>query len=218
MSARTLFVGCAFAAVGVVIGLVSGQDRPATPPTPAGSPDAAAMAEMMKKMEAVMKPGPKHEMLQKFVGDWKTTTKLFMGTNAPMSETTGTSKISSILGGRFLLEEFHGQMLMPGPEGEMVSHPFDGIGISGYDNYRNVFVGCWVDSFNTHILSMTGVASPNGKVITSYGEMDEPVLNMTGRTVKYVTRIVDDNHRVFEIYDLAAGDDYKVIEIHYERR
>ena len=38
-----------------------------------------------------------------------------------------------------------------------------------------------------------------------------------GRTVKYVTRIINDDKYVFEIIDLHASDDYKVIEITYTR-
>ena len=43
--------------------------------------------------------------------------------------------------------------------------------------------------------------------------MDEPGIKVTGRTAKYVARIIDQNKYVFEIIDLHAGDDYKVIEI-----
>ncbi len=48
--------------------------------------------------------------------------------------------------------------------------------------------------------------------------MDEPMLGVVGRLVKYVTRIIDDDTHVFEIFDLHADDDYKVIEVTYERK
>ena len=59
---------------------------------------------------------------------------------------------------------------------------------------------------------------PKTGVFTFYGEMDEPMLKVTGRTIKYVTRIVDANNYVFTIIDLHAGDDYKVVEITYARQ
>ena len=55
-------------------------------------------------------------------------------------------------------------------------------------------------------------------LFTLYGEMDEVMLGVVGRTVKYVTRIVDADKHVFEIIDLHAGDGYKVVEITYTRK
>ena len=68
--------------------------------------------------------------------------------------------------------------------------------------------------FNT----MKGGVDPTGTVFTLYGEMDEVMLGVVGRTVKYVTRIVDKDKHVFEIIDLHAGDGYKVVEITYTRK
>ena len=51
-----------------------------------------------------------------------------------------------------------------------------------------------------------------------YGGMDELSMKVTGRTVKYVTRVIDENTYVFDIIDLHAGDDYKVVEVTYTRQ
>jgi hypothetical protein len=59
---------------------------------------------------------------------------------------------------------------------------------------------------------------PSGKLFVGYGEMDEPMLDVQDRMVKYVTRIINNDKHVFEIYDLHAGADYKVMEITYERK
>ena len=71
-----------------------------------------------------------------------------------------------------------------------------------------MYVSTWVDTMNTTILAMRGNANPSGRVIT----MDEPMLGVIGRMLKYVSRFVDENTFRFEIYDLHAGDDYKVLE------
>ena len=91
------------------------------------------------------------------------------------------------------------------------------MGLTGYDNYRNMYTGSWFSNMSTNMLTMTGTRHPQTGVFTYYGEMDEPGIKVTGRTVKYVTRIIDRNTHVFEIIDLHAGDDYKVIEITYTR-
>jgi hypothetical protein len=93
-----------------------------------------------------------------------------------------------------------------------------GMGLFGYDNTRNMYVGCWANDLSTQLLTFKGGASPDGKTITMYGELDEPGLGVYGRLVKYVTRVIDDDNEVFAIYDLHAGEDYKVIEIAYKRR
>ena len=95
--------------------------------------------------------------------------------------------------------------------------PFTGYSVSGYDNARKIYVGTWIDSMSTWILNSKGTVDQSGKVFTAYGEMDEPALGVYGRLVKYVTRIESEDKRVFEVYDLHAGDDYLVFDITYER-
>lgn len=64
---------------------------------------------------------------------------------------------------------------------------------------------------------MTGTRDPSGKRWTFYGEMDEPMLDVQDRMVKYVVEIVDADHHVFSVYDLHAGDGYRVVEVAYTR-
>lgn len=188
------------------------------------APDAEAMKAMMEGMKKWMdsiKPGQQHKNLEHFVGEWDTTTMMWMGgPGTPPAETKGSSDVKWIMGKRFILEEMKGETLMPDPKNpmEMKKIPYEGMGVTGYDNARNVFQSIWLHNVGTNILTMTGSADPSGKVMRSYGEMDEPMLGVVGRTVKYVTKIVDDDKHVFEIFDLHAGDDYKVLEIVYTRK
>lgn len=59
---------------------------------------------------------------------------------------------------------------------------------------------------------------PVSDVFTYYGYMDEPTMGVYARTVKTVTRIIDADTYVFEMYDPHAGEDYKVMEITYKRK
>ncbi len=181
-------------------------------------PSAEEMQEMMKNWMAVASPGPHHRKLQPFVGSWKLTMKSWWG--GPGGEpvvTQGTSTTRWVLESRFLMDEVKSEVAMPGPDGAMKKMPFEGIGLSGYDNYRKQYVGMWADSMGTHMLTYTGTASPDGKVFTYYGQMDEPMLGVTGRMVRYVTRVISDDKHVFEMYDLHAGENHKAMEIVYER-
>ena len=44
------------------------------------------------------------------------------------------------------------------------------------------------------------------------------MLDVSDRMVKYVTRIINENKHVFEIYDLHAGENYKALEVVYTRK
>lgn len=204
-------------AVGASSVMVAAQDG-----QPGGMkmPSAEEFKAMMDKWQKASSPGEPHKKLAEFAGEWDLVFKVYMGgPGSPPSETKGTSKVTSVLGGRFIQEVVKGEMNMPdGMSGAMKTIPFEGIGMTGYDNFRNQYVGHWTDNLNTFMLRMSGTADPAGKVITMYGEMDEAMLDMVGRMVKYVTRIVDKDKHIFEIYDLAAGDNYKVLEVTYTRK
>jgi hypothetical protein len=135
----------------------------------------------------------------------------------PPTVSEGKSKVKWIMDGRFQQEETTGQLMMPGPTGEMTKMKISGLGLMGYDNYRHMFTGSWIDNLNTRLLTMTGMVDPAGTTFTWYGEMDEPMMGFHGRMVKYRTKVIDDDHHVFTIYDLHAGDDYKAAEIEYTR-
>lgn len=167
-------------------------------------------AEMMKKWQAVATPGKHHEIFKKFDGEWNTSTKVWMGGpgTKPM-ETKGTATYKTIMGGRFLKSD---------TEGSFMGKAMNGLGITGYDNFKKLYTMFWIDSQGTAMYFAQGTRKPGSNVIHLFGTMDEPTLDMVGRTVRYSLNIVDDNKHVFEIYDLASGLDYKVLEITYTRK
>jgi len=205
----------ALAACVALTGQVMSQEgkKPEMPP---GMPD---MQEMMKAWAAVKDPGAGHKKLEPLVGTWETTSRMYMGgPGTPPTETHGSATVKWILGGRFIQEDFKGQIIMPDPSGQMKPGSFEGMGLTGHDNFRNVYNGTWVDSMGTCMLSFSGTSDPQGKDFNFYGQMDEPGMKMAGRTIRYHTRIIDNDKHVFEMYDLAAGPDYKVFEITYTRK
>lgn len=182
----------------------------------AGGPSMEEMQKAMEEWMASMKPGDNHKRLNQFVGEWNAEFKMYMqGPGSDPIVTKGTSTIKWVLGGRYLQEEYKGEMLNPMTGQKM---PYEGIGMQGYNNTRNIYEGTWASSMDTSIYTMKGTWPPNSNVINMYGEMDEPMMKMYGRTVNYRTTVVDKDTRKFEIFDLAAGPDFKVIEIMYTRK
>ncbi len=210
MNARKSLI--AVIAVGACVAgarLALSQDT--TVKTPEGMPDMspedmAAMQEYMK----LTQPGEPHKLLKSYVGTWDTVTKIWMG--GPGSEpmtSTGSSVFTSVLGSRWIKEEHTGTMM---------GMPYEGVGMMGYDNYKNLYVSTWFSNMGTEMLQMSGARNPKTGVVTMYGTMDEPQIGVHGRTVKYVMTPQDADHYTFSIIDLHAGDDYKVIELSYSRR
>lgn len=183
---------------------------------PGMTPEIMKWIEQNKKNHANPRtPGPAHKELQRFVGNWDVTVKTWMGgPGSPVSESKGTAKIESILNGLFIREHMQFKLSM-GPGMEM---DFEGWGTAGYDNYKNMYVGTWCDNMGTQIFQYSGKKNPETGKYTYYGQMDEPMLAVAGRTVKMTTTVKDDDSHVFEWVDLHAGDDYKVMEITYKRK
>jgi hypothetical protein len=172
--------------------------------------EAPDMAEMMKKMEEMAAPGPEHKTLASLSGQWETEAQCFMaGPDAPPTVTKGTCKAKMILGGRFLQEEF---------EGDMMGKKFHGIGLTGYDKLNKKFINTWIDDMGTGVLVSQGTCDASGKVLTLSGKMDDPMTGQKDKEVRLVTRILSPDKHTFEMHDVALGEKSKVMEITYVRK
>jgi hypothetical protein len=180
--------------------------------------DPAKMQEAMANYMKSIKPSDKHKHLEQFVGDWETTTKMYMMPGAPPTTTKGASHCELIHGGRFLKSEGTGMFKMPGPDGKMIEKPTTNLGLSGYDNNRKLYTMVWTDSMSTALMSASGSLSQDGKTMTMFGEMDEPMTGEVGKTVRYVTRFIDADHHTFEVSEVLYGEPFKVVEIEYVRK
>jgi hypothetical protein len=167
--------------------------------------DPQAMMEVWKKLG---QPGEPHKQLASLAGSWTTQTKEWMESGKPPSESTGSVEMKMLLDGRFLQQEFSGNMM---------GEPFSGIGITGYDNLRKRYISNWIDTMGTGIFSMEGTASADGKTITLKGQHAEPGGGQM--THRAVWKIVDSNTQTFDMYGThKGGKEMKVMEILYTRK
>src|SRR5437773_5272776 len=150
---------------------------------------------MMEKMAKAATPGPQHEAMKKWAGDWECTVKYQMDPSQPWQEAKSTATITTLLDGRYVQEVSNG---------EMMGMPFTGIGLYGYDNVIGKYVSTWIDNMGTGIMKSEGTADTSGKVITWNGSMSDPI---TGKPAKerMVTTMVDDDHHTFEMYAVPPG-------------
>jgi hypothetical protein len=221
MKAKLALALLAALGIAVVTPLAISQ-TPASPqpsPAAAGEDSPPDMAAMMEAWMKTMRPGRGHQRLEPFVGKWDTVTKTWWGgPGSQAMENKGEQENTMVLGGRYLQSVYKGTTILPDDKGGMQSVPYEGMGLIGYDNYRKMYVGNWAHTMGTDMLIMRGAFDPAGKVLTFYGEMDEPMLGIVGRMVKYAFRVLDEDRYVFEVYDLHAGPEYKVSEITYTRK
>ena len=112
--------------------------------------DPQAAMELYKKLAT---PGEPHKLLASLAGNWTTKTKEWMEPGKPPMESTGSAEMKMLLDGRFLQQEYSGQMM---------GQPFSGLEIIGYDNLRKRYVTTWMSTMGTGTFIMEGTASDDG--------------------------------------------------------
>ncbi|HTI69256.1 MAG TPA: DUF1579 domain-containing protein [Candidatus Limnocylindria bacterium] len=181
------------------------SDHPKTGDKAGSGKPAIDKAELMKKVEAAGTPGPAHQALNAFVGEWKAEVKCWMEPDGPPNVSQGTSKTKWILNGRFLEEDFHG---------EMMGKPFTGRCLLGFDNSKQTFNSIWVDDIHTSLFTSEGKGEKANTVITLEGKSVCPATGQKDVPVKQIFRVLNPDKHVLEMFN----GDMKSMEITYTRK
>ena len=122
----------------------------------------------------------------------------------------GMQTCEVINGGRVINEISHS---------EMMGMPFEGHGMTGYDNFRKKYWSTWTDNMATSMMYMEGTSDDDGKTITYNTTMDDPMIGEKDQPVKFVYRWVDDDKHILESWhDVGTPKEYKMMEITYTRK
>ncbi len=163
--------------------------------------------EMMARWAEMSTPTENHKALNGMIGTWSAATKWWAAPGTEPMVSTGSCTNSWVLGGRWVMTAFNG---------DMMGQPFEGIGYMGYDNYKKKYVSTWIDSMSTMVLFAEGTMTDG--VCTLTAEFDD---FMTGKksSMREVFRVIDDDHHVMEMYGPAPdGTEFKTMEITYTRK
>ena len=106
------------------------------------------------------RPAPQHQELAKRVGTWDAVVESYMEPGAPPQTSPGSETNTMDSSGLWLLTEFKGQFM---------DQPFEGHGITGFDPAKKKYVGVWVDSYGTRMMTTEGTGDASGR-ITMFGE------------------------------------------------
>jgi hypothetical protein len=191
----------AIALLVVCTSLFAQDQKQQKPPSPE---EQAMYAAWMKYMT----PSEGHKLLDGMTGTWDTKVTSWMMPGQPPMESAGVSETNWILGGRYIQEK---------ATGTFMGQPFNGVGITGYDNAKKQYVGTWVDNMGTGIMTQTG-STTDGKVWTFKGSSTDP---MTGKDMPSEMKITvaDKDHHKAEMWGPAPdGKMFKMMEIAYTRK
>lgn len=164
--------------------------------------------EMMEAWQRARTPGPQHEMMRRMTGDFDLTVTMYMepGADPEVSKATATRRM--ILGGRYLEETV---------EGTAMGEPFEGRGLTGYNNVTGKWWGTWVDNMSTGLMTSEGDWDEEKGTGTFWARASNP---LTGETEKSrtVVRRLEGGDEVMETYMVTPHGEVKSMEILYQRR
>jgi hypothetical protein len=166
-------------------------------------------AQQKAEMEAMTKAaavGKQHQWLGTLAGKWDFIARVFPAPGAPPMESKGWAERTPMLGGRVLAENVHG---------EVMGSPFEGHGMSGYDNVTGKFWGTWSDNMSTGVMVSWGTCDDQG-TCTFTGQYSDP---MTGqmKTSKMISKHMG-NTEHHEFWETRDGKEVKTFELDYRRQ
>ncbi len=116
-----------------------------------------------------------------------------------------------ILGGRYLQHE---------TKGKAMGMPFEGLGLTGYDNIQRKYVTIWLDNMGTGIMHGTGSFDDKTQVLSDRGEYSCPISANKKREYRSEWKIIDKNNMVYAMYGSGMVDDgpeFKNMEMTFRR-
>ena len=146
------------------------------------------------------KPGPEHEKLTAYVGQWDAVVKI------GAEEMKGSATYKMALGGFWLTEDFKGE----GAE------KFEGRGTTGYDPIKKKYVSTWIDSESPSMMVMEGEFAKDGKTYTEIGE--GPGFDGKPQKMKSIVEFKDKDNFVFTMYTTKDGKDEEMLKVTYKRK
>ena len=188
------------------------EAAPAADATPvsgdAGTAPEMDSAAMMKAWEAFWTPGPMHEMMASWNGQWSAVISSWMDPSQPPTISQATQLLNPIMSGLYQTGHLSGTM--------MGKH-FEGRSVMGYDNAKKKFVSTWIDNLGSGIIYMEGTWDDASKTLHLKGTQTDP---MTGKDapIREELKVVDDNTHVLTMYGTGMdGKEMKFMEATFKR-
>lgn len=169
----------------------------------AAQQEGGSFDEAMQEWMKYMMPGDPHKDLEFYAGHWKFVNHVTM--EGQDMTTEGTAHAEMMLGGRYLHQV---------TDGEMMGMPFQGVGVTGYDNVEKRYFNVWFDNMGTGLMVSDGQKKADGSIVFN-GSMTDPMRGEVKH--RMIQRKTGPDSFVFEMYMVQPEGDERVMEITYTR-
>lgn len=168
--------------------------------------DPAAMAEMLE----LAQPGPEHDLLARYAGEWDVEISMNMMPGAPASKAAATAKATPILGRRFL------ELVT---EGEMMGTTTESKVILGFDRRHEQWTSVGFDTMGTYWVSGSGVREQDGLLRLHGEDIDTLGKQLFYNEIDFAGADEFTFAVVFtKLGDTAFDPPYRMVELRYTRR
>ena len=142
-------------------------------------------------------------------GTWDVAVSLWMAPGAPPELSTGTSTTAWTLSGRYL-EQMH--------VGSAMGQPFEGRGLTGYDNVQKKYVGTWLDTMGTGMMTSVGSVDETGTKFAFDAQMWDPTTGQLAKSREELVVESPDKHvMTMHATDSGSGTEFKTMELIFTR-
>jgi len=168
--------------------------------------DPQTMMEQWMKLAA---PGQPHARFKKLQGRWNATVRFWMDPTAPAQESTGEAEFTLFHGGRFMRQDY---------KSTSPQMPFEGLGLTGFDNFRKEYVDIWTDSMSTAFTISRGREESSTGAVNFKALADRPTVGQKDVPMRSITRFDGDDTHVIEMFSPGpSGKEFRNMEIVYKR-
>ncbi len=166
-------------------------------------PSEADMAAYL----ALAQPGPEHDLLKQFEGEWDQDVKMWMQPGQPPMEAKSHTSAKMVLGGRFLQTS-----------GEVGEPPmqFSTFGMMGFDRRHKEFTMVAFDTMGTYYVTASGAYDVASKTISLYGEDEDPIMGFTQKYYIHFKWHGPDQYStevIFVDFPGAEEKEFKMVEV-----
>jgi hypothetical protein len=189
--------------------LTVGCQKSAPAPEPVPEQKVQKMLSQ-EEMLAATEPGEEHKKLAQLVGTYEHTVTWWMNPSEPPQVMKGMNENSLSFDGRFLLQK---------NKGGTKEMPFEGLGITGFDNIKKQFVSLWIDNTSTGVMNAAGIFDPSSNTLIEKGTMSDPMTGNPEQPFRAVWNLGDGSSYGYEMFITdSKGQETKVMQISYQKK
>ena len=158
--------------------------------------------EMARRMQLAMALTAEHKALGDLVREWDMELQI-----VGMGKKKGTAKIDWLFEGRWLKLE----MKVPGFAPSVALEAF---AVMGYDKVKKAHVAMFCNNLDPGMTVMAGPkVEPADQTQVMYGTHDEYLTGELDKPIKYVTRLINKDKWILEVWDLGIGEAGKAVVV-----